>query len=134
MPNPRRFGADTGGLCRSVQLMVRVSHTYSGCVVASATYPDVEPGFESFELLLDAVLAVDQRGVIRYANYQASQLFRQAPATLISAQVETVLPEHLRERHIAHRAKYTSELRTRTMGAGLDLVARMALRFRSTSR
>jgi PAS domain S-box-containing protein len=94
--------------------------------VASATYPNVQLDFELFELLPDAVLAVDQRGVIRYANRQASRLFGHAPATLVSAQVETLLPEHLRARHIAHRAEYTSEPRLRPMGLGLDPIAKRA--------
>jgi PAS domain S-box-containing protein len=83
-----------------------------------------ELGFELFELLPDAILAVDQQGVIRYANGQAGRLFGQEPATLVATPVEGLIPEHLRERHIAHRAKYRSEPRMRPMGAGLDLVAR----------
>jgi hypothetical protein len=41
-------------------------------------------GFELYEMLPDAILAVDQRGVIRYANRQAGVLFGQAPATLVA--------------------------------------------------
>jgi PAS domain S-box-containing protein len=92
--------------------------------VTSGMHSDVELGFELYELLPDAILAVDRRGVIRYANHYAGRLFGREPATLISATVETLLPEHLRERHIAHRAKYTAEPRMRPMGTGLDLVAR----------
>jgi PAS domain S-box-containing protein len=40
--------------------------------------------------------------------------------------VEALLPEDIRERHIAHRTKYFSDLRTRPMGTGLDLAARRA--------
>ena len=84
-------------------------------------------GFELFELLPDAILVVDQRGVIRYANRQAGRLFGRKPATLISAPVEALLPEHLRERHVGHRTKYTSsEMRMRPMGTGLDLAGRRA--------
>jgi two-component system, sensor histidine kinase len=94
--------------------------------VASVAQPDDLLGFELFELLPDAIIAVDRQGVIRYANRQAGRLFGQAPATLVSARVETLLPQHLRERHIAHRTKYTSEPRKRPMGTGLDLVAKRA--------
>jgi PAS domain S-box-containing protein len=80
-------------------------------------------GFELFELLPDAILAVDQQGVIRYANRQAGRLFGREPATLVSVPVDALVPEHLRERHIAHRAKYNLEPRMRPMGTGLDLVA-----------
>jgi PAS domain S-box-containing protein len=85
-----------------------------------------ELGFALFELLPDAILAVDRQGVIQYANRQAGRLFGQEPATLVSAPVEALIPEHLRERHIAHRARYLSEPRMRPMGTGLDLVARRA--------
>jgi PAS domain S-box-containing protein len=94
--------------------------------VTSALRPDDRLSFDSFELLPDAIIAVDQQGVIRYANRQAGQLFGQEPATLVSARVETLLPQYLRERHIAHRTKYTSEPRRRPMGTGLDLVAQRA--------
>ena len=82
-----------------------------------------ELGFELFELLPDAILAVDRQGVIQYANRQAGLLFGHDPATLVAASVETLIPEHLRERHIADRAKYDFEARIRPMGTGLDLVA-----------
>jgi PAS domain S-box-containing protein len=88
--------------------------------VASATHSYEE----LYEILPDATLAVDQQGVIRYANREAGRLFGREPATLVSTQVEALLPEHLRERHIAHRAKYDFESGIRPMGTGLPLVAR----------
>jgi len=64
--------------------------------VASVTHRDEKVlGFNLFELLPDAILAVDRQGVIRYANRQAGQLFLQDPVTLVSISVEALLPEHL---------------------------------------
>jgi len=83
-------------------------------------------GFELYELMPDGILAVDQSGLIRYANRQAGRLFGQEPATLVALPVEALIPEHLRERHIAHRANYALAPRIRPMGAGLDLVAHRA--------
>jgi PAS domain S-box-containing protein len=94
--------------------------------MASGAHSDYELGFELYEILPDAILAVDQHGVIRYANRHAGRLFGQEPATLVSTPVEALLPEHLRERHIAHRAKYNSEPSMRPMGTGVDLIARRA--------
>ena len=94
--------------------------------MASVAHLEYELGFELYEILPDAILAVDQHGVIRYANRQAGRLFGQEPATLVSTPVEALLPEHLRKRHIAHRAKYNLEPGRRPMGRGLDLVARRA--------
>jgi PAS domain S-box-containing protein len=95
------------------------------CVVANAA-PDCGLGFDLYEILPDAIIAVDRWGIIRYANRQAGRLFGQQPATLISTPVEALLPERIRERHLAHRAKYDLEPRRRPMGRGLDLVARRA--------
>jgi PAS domain S-box-containing protein len=83
-------------------------------------------GFELFELLPDAIFLVDRPGVIRYANRQAGQLFRQDPANLVSTPLETLLPEDLRSRHIDHRTKFVSEQCLRPMGPRLDLVAQRA--------
>jgi PAS domain S-box-containing protein len=94
--------------------------------MVSAAHPDELLGFELFELLPDAIIVVDRQGVIRYANRQAGRLFRQDPQNLVSNPVETLLPEHLRQRHIAHRAEYNSNPQMRPMGTGLDLVARRA--------
>ena len=94
-----------------------------------ATYIDdlLLLGFELFELLPDAILVVDRRGVVRYANRQAGRLFGREPTTLVSGPVEALLPEHLRERHIGHRTKYaSSEPAMRPMGTGLDLAGRRA--------
>jgi PAS domain S-box-containing protein len=82
--------------------------------------------FELYETLPDGILVVDQKGVIRYANHETGRMFAQEPATLVSTPIEALLPEHLRERHIAHRNKYNSDPRTRLMGEGLDLVGRRA--------
>jgi PAS domain S-box-containing protein len=94
--------------------------------MASVTHRDELLGFELFELLPDAIIAVDRQGIIQYANRQAGRLFRQEAQTLVSSPVEALLPEDLRERHTAHRAEYNSNPHMRPMGTGLDLVARRA--------
>jgi PAS domain S-box-containing protein len=89
--------------------------------MASAFELEDQLGFELFELLPDAIIVVDRRGIIRYANRQAGQLFKRERAALVSTPVESLLPEHLRERHIAHRVKYNLAPHMRPMGAGFDL-------------
>jgi PAS domain S-box-containing protein len=96
------------------------------CVVARITLQDEELGFQLYDLLPEAIIVVDQRGVIRYANREASQMFGREARALASNPVEALLPERLRERHIAHRARYNLDPRRRPMGSGLDLVARRA--------
>jgi PAS domain S-box-containing protein len=94
--------------------------------MVSAVHFEYGLGFELYEMLPDAILAVDQQGVIRYANRHAGRLFGQEPATLVSTPVEALMPEHLRERHGAHRARYNLEPRRRMMGKDFDLVAQRA--------
>lgn len=91
--------------------------------MSGVAHLEYELGFELYEMLPDAILAVDQRGIIRYANRQAGLLFGQERTTLLSKSIEELLPEHIRERHTAHRAQYNLQPRRRAMGRGLDLVA-----------
>jgi PAS domain S-box-containing protein len=92
--------------------------------MASAIQPDDQRGFEPFEQLPDAILVVDRQGSIRYANAQAGRLFGQEPAALVSAPIEALLPEQLRQRHVGHRTKYGAEPSLRPMGTGLDPAGR----------
>jgi PAS domain S-box-containing protein len=94
--------------------------------MASAIRPDDQRGFEPFEQLPDAILVVDRQGIIRYANRQAGRLFGQEPAALVSAPIEALLPEQLRNCHIGHRAKYSAEPSLRPMGTGLEPAGRRA--------
>jgi PAS domain S-box-containing protein len=67
----------------------------------------------------DASIIINQIGIIVQANRQARQLF--GHAELIGLIVEMLLPEHLREIHQQHRARYFANPRVRTMGASLNL-------------
>jgi protein-histidine pros-kinase len=51
-------------------------------------------------------------------------MFGYGRAEMLGADVELLLPQRLRARHVAHRAAYDVEPRLRPMGSGLDLVAR----------
>src|SRR4029079_18168503 len=42
---------------------------------------------------------------------------------LVGGPVEVLLPERFRKRHVGHRDSYTSNVRERPMGAGLELFA-----------
>ncbi len=71
----------------------------------------------------DAMVIVDASGSIVFANRQVATLFGYEPEQLLGRSVEQLLPERFRGRHIEHRRQYSSHLRTRPMGAGLDLAA-----------
>lgn len=83
---------------------------------------------QKFEGLLesapDAIVIVDRDGAIRIVNGQAERLFGYERAEMIGERVELLVPERLRELHVRHRAGYTTDLRARPMGIGMDLLAR----------
>ncbi len=72
----------------------------------------------------DALIAIDLAGTIVLVNEQAATLFGYTQTELIGQSMETLLPERLREVHIAHRTHYAAAPRQRPMGVGLDLVGR----------
>jgi PAS domain S-box-containing protein len=69
----------------------------------------------------DAMIIIDSAGVIVFANRQVSALFGHESADIVGKNVEMLLPERFRQRHIGHRRGYTGNVRVRPMGAGLDL-------------
>jgi two-component system, sensor histidine kinase len=73
--------------------------------------------------LPDAMVIIDSTGSILFANHQVSEMFGHANPELIGGPVEVLLPERFRQRHVGHRSGYTSNVRVRPMGAGLELFA-----------
>src|SRR5262249_35742949 len=71
-----------------------------------------------------AILIVDERGTILSVNRQAEVMFGSARERLTGVSIETLLPERLRERHVAHRETYFHDPHVRPMGRRLDLLAR----------
>jgi PAS domain S-box-containing protein len=82
----------------------------------------------SLELLLeavpDAMLIVDEAGIIVAANTQTERLFGWTRAELERQPIDLLVPERYHAQHGPHRASYFAEPRPRPMGAGLDLLAR----------
>ena len=81
-----------------------------------------------FEALLeaapDAMVVVDEAGVIRYASRQTESMFGYERHDLVGRQLEMLMPEPLREDHIAHRDSYSAAPGIRLMGAGLSPTGR----------
>lgn len=72
----------------------------------------------------DAFLVVDTRGEIVFANAQSERLFGYEREELVGAQVDVLVPMHLRDEHVDHRAGYWTNPHSRPMGIGLSLHAR----------
>ncbi|AQR70181.1 hypothetical protein BZG29_19030 [Janthinobacterium sp. LM6] len=75
-----------------------------------------------FESTPDSVIMVNATGAIVLANQQAQRLFGYAEGELSGRQIDSLLPQRLRHTHVAHRARYFDQPRTRTMGADLELL------------
>ncbi len=75
----------------------------------------------------DALIVVDARGEIRFANETVRSLFGYDPQTLIGRNLDVLVPERFRIRHGAHMSAYTRDPTNREMGARItDLFARRA--------
>jgi PAS domain S-box-containing protein len=76
------------------------------------------------EFAPDAIVITGDDGCIRLVNTQAEVMFGYERGELLGQPVEILLPESLKATHPVHRDRYSAQLRTRPMGAGLDLAAR----------
>lgn len=75
----------------------------------------------------DAMIVVDARGRIRFANRTVTELFGYAPEQLLDKPLETLIPERLRGKHVSHLTAYLGKPGNREMGARIaDLFARRA--------
>jgi two-component system, sensor histidine kinase len=69
----------------------------------------------------DAMIIIDDSGVIFFANRQVSALFGYPHDHIIGKHVEFLMPERFRDRHVTDRHSYARSVRVRPMGAGLEL-------------
>jgi PAS domain S-box-containing protein len=72
----------------------------------------------------DAMIIVDASGIILFTNRQASVLFSYSRDEITGQNVEMLIPDRLRARHIGHRERFVGNERVRPMGAGLELFGR----------
>jgi PAS domain S-box-containing protein len=69
----------------------------------------------------DAMIIVDEDGIIRFANRRVSALFGYTHGEIVGLSLERLMPERFRGRHVVHRQGYAAAGRTRPMGMGLAL-------------
>ena len=72
----------------------------------------------------DAMVIVNDSGLIVRVNSQTERLFGYPREELLGQPVEVLVPRRHRERHPHHRQAYFAEPRVREMGAGLELYGR----------
>ncbi len=73
------------------------------------------------EAIPDAIIAVNQQGIILQANSQTETMFGYTRDELIGQRIEILVPNRFREQHRHHRDSFAEQPRARRMGAGLDL-------------
>jgi two-component system, sensor histidine kinase len=75
----------------------------------------------------DAMLAVDERGIIQFSNETSTELFGYTPEQLMGQPIKLLIPERFHIRHGAHLSNYLRQPASREMGARIsDLFARRA--------
>ena len=81
--------------------------------------------FESLlEAVPDALVGMDQAGVIRFVNHQTESLFGYDRDNLVGQPIQTLVPEYLWEVYSEHREEYFADPRSRSMGLDLQLSVR----------
>ncbi|MBZ5705247.1 MAG: PAS domain S-box protein [Acidobacteriia bacterium] len=76
------------------------------------------------EAIPDAIVAVNEEGIVVQVNSQTQDLFGYTRDELIGQKIEMLVPERQRLQHHHHREGFAERPRIRRMGAGLDLYGR----------
>ncbi|WP_374632008.1 PAS domain S-box protein [Ferrovibrio sp.] len=72
----------------------------------------------------NAMVMVNNRGLIEMVNTQAENVFGYPREEMIGQPIEMLVPQRLREHHPAYRNAYFNDTTPRPMGAGRDLYGR----------
>ena len=82
-------------------------------------------GFENLlEAVPDALVGMDQKGMIRFVNRQTEALFGYDRDDLVGQPIEMLLPETLWQVYAQHKDDYFADPRTRSSGVELELSGR----------
>ena len=74
-----------------------------------------------FNFSPDAIIIVNNEGIILQANAQAEKIFGYAEKELINRSVDILIPERFRKRHDEHLKNFIAKPHIRLMGAELEL-------------
>ncbi|HWB82323.1 MAG TPA: PAS domain S-box protein [Nannocystaceae bacterium] len=79
---------------------------------------------ELFDAAPDAIVVVNEQGVIEFANRKTEDIFGYSPEELAGQPIEVLVPMRLRGHHVHDRDRYLAAPSSRPMGTGRDLLAR----------
>lgn len=81
--------------------------------------------FQSFlESVPDAIVLIDEKGSIKYVNFQTEVLFGYDKLELIGKKIELLMPTRFKNSHHKLRKNYMLNPKIRKMGNGMELFAR----------
>ncbi|HEX8060324.1 MAG TPA: PAS domain-containing sensor histidine kinase [Cyclobacteriaceae bacterium] len=78
---------------------------------------------EIFQSMTEGIIVVDKTGTILVANPIAEQMFGYENNELTGLQLESLLPEKYRSKHLVFRDQFNAQPAPRKMGMGRDLAA-----------
>jgi two-component system sensor kinase FixL len=76
------------------------------------------------ECAVDAIISIDERGLIQLVNPAAEHLFGYSAQELIGKNVSMLMPSPYREEHDAYLARYVSTGQKKIIGIGREVVGR----------
>lgn len=76
-----------------------------------------------FDAAPDAIVVVNEHGIIELANRRTEEVFGWSPAELVGQPIELLVPARLRGVHVGDRSRYIGNPTTRPMGSGRELTA-----------
>ncbi|MBN9461897.1 MAG: PAS domain S-box protein [Burkholderiales bacterium] len=91
-----------------------------------ASHADPQLFEQIFQSASDALLVVDDQGLIRLANRQSEILFGHRVDELVGRPIEHLIPPRFRDDHRRHRSVYAARPESRPMGMNLALWAQRA--------
>ncbi len=78
---------------------------------------------EMFSSAPDAMLIADESGTISDINTAAVRMLGYKKSQIVGQKIEVLVPKHIRQKHVHHRASFFQENHSRPMGSGLELTA-----------
>jgi protein-histidine pros-kinase len=69
----------------------------------------------------DAMVIIDHYGKVTVVNEQAERMFGYTREEMLGKEIEFLLPDDVRDKHISHRAAFSRDPHIRPMGIGMDL-------------